>query len=232
MNMKKLCLCIFCFLILNISPALSAVNDEPNTSFSIEVKDTEVSIVARGILLRDLIERIKKDISVELKGVTSKPDRPVTFSHKGKSPEIVLRQLLRYLGEKNFAYEFANDKLIRITVFPEGTASALIPAESEVAPQNDTVSLVEIVDILEESQAETLGLKKGDYIYKYDGRRIFGHEALVEETFKVNGPTSISMVIIRKGKLSRVFLEGGFIGIHVRTKSIQKKELPADISSW
>jgi hypothetical protein len=224
--------CFFLVWVLQTVTAFSAVHDAPDVFFSIGVTDTEVTMVAKGISLEDLIERIKNDISVEIKGLTLKPDNPVTFSHKGKSSEIVLRQLLRHLGEKNFAYEFSDDKLIRITVFPEGTQSAPIPAATDNKLKSDSISLVEIVDVLEETQAEKLDLKEGDYIYTYNGRRIFRHEELVEETFKDNGPTPVSMVIIRKGKLTRVFLDRGFIGIHVRTKLILKKELPADTNSW
>lgn len=224
----------FCILFLAFVSIVSspAADDVPKSVFSIETQDTEVSMVAKRILLKDLIERIKNKLSVDIKGLTVTPDKIISFSYKGKSPEIVLRQLLRHLGEKNFAYEFSNDKLVRITVFPEGTQTAAIRQEPSQKNKKDTISVVEIVEVLEETQAEALGLKKGDYIYEYNGQRIREHEALVEATFQSNGSKSVSMVIIRKDRLNRINLEGGFIGVHVRTKLISKKELPLNAQVW
>ena len=229
--MKKIGAYIVLIWIVGTGAAIPAAKDSPRAVFSIEIKDNEVVMTAQGILLKDLVLRIEKN-GVEIKGLTRGLDKPVTFSHRGKSFEIVLRQLLRHLGEKNFAYEFSDDKLVRINVFPRGTQSALIPAEPRKQPAGDMVRLVEIVDVLEESQAEKLGLKKGDYIYKYDGRRVNGHEELVAETFKDEGPTPVSMTIISDGKATRVFLERGFIGIHVRTVTIPQEKFAVDISTW
>ena len=220
-------------MLLHFMPVISVASEEgDNTVFSIIVRDIDVSLTVKGITIKDLIQRLREEIHIEIYGLAISQDRTITFSYTGKTFEIVLRQLLRHLGEKNFAYEFSNDKLVRITVFPKGNETNDLQQILPRKKKPNTVSMVEIVDVLEETQAEALGLKKGDLVYKYNGRRISGHEALVAATFESKGSKSISMVIIRKNKLNRYYLEPGFIGVHVSTKSIPRNELPADVHLW
>jgi len=230
--LKKLYISLIWILIIQTALPAYATNEGSAPSFSIEFSETEVIFQAKEILVRELLDKIKEDISVEIKGLEPKPDDLVTFSSKGTSSEIVLRQLLRHLGEKNFAYVYEDDRLIRITVFPQGTYSEPRISQNENKHKKKSIRVVEITGILEDSQAEKLDIKKGDYIIKYDGVRVSMPEELIKETTKGKDPTPVDMIILQNGKPKRVFLEKGFIGIRVRTKKIQPNELPNDINSW
>ncbi len=229
------------FLFFFSAAALAEITVTP--SISVKMEKTGATIISNGILLKDLVDRIKKDMGVEIRGITCPPNKLITFRGNGPSSEIVLRQLLRHLGEKSFAYEFSNDKLVRINVFPKGTQAAieiasahasepLLPIKDEPPGAADLVSLVEIVSVLEETQAKTLGLQKGDYIYMYNGKRVLNAEELVAETSEDGDPTPADMVIIRNDTVNHHFLDKGFIGVQVKTAKIPKEALPDGIATW
>ena len=220
-----------CLLLASTGKASSAKGNDTEGFFFVEKSSATVGIDTNEILLKELVEKIKTETGVEIRGLENRRNSPVTFSYRGRSLEIVLRQLLRQLGETNFVYEFENDKLTRITVFPKGDKSApIVPSHTGDNQKNEFTTVVEIMDILEESQAKNIGLKKGDYIYKYDNQRIFISDQLIEKTTVEGDATSVDMVVISNGIVKRVTLERGFIGVQVRTDKISQDQIPGDIN--
>lgn len=229
---KKLFVNIIWIIIIQTAALSLASGEEPGPAFSIEFEEIEVTLQVKEIALKNLIDRIKDNISVDIQGLESRSKEKVTFSTKGPSVEIVLRKLLQHIGEKNFAYVYEDDRLIRINVFPQGTHSGPIISESENKFKSDMIRVVEVAGVLGDSQAEKLDIRKGDYVIKYDGVRISRPDELIKQTTKDKNPTPVGMIVLRDGKPKRIFLDRGFIGIRVRSKKIPRNEVPDDINAW
>jgi hypothetical protein len=235
---KRIALVLLALISLYTAPA-PAVESKSSAPLTIELRDNAIILRASGIRVKDLLERIHEEMAVEIIGLESKNEQTVTFSYESTSAENMLRQLLRHLGEENFAYEFFDNKLVRIRVFPRGTdispaRPSIEDRQEEMAeqPPDGTTTVVEIVSVMEDTQAANLDLEKGDYIIQYDGRRLYRVSDLLEETSKNKNAGQVDIVIVRDGKTKRLFLEKGFIGIQIKTSTIPQNELPAEVNSW
>ena len=85
-----------------------------------------------------------------------------------------------------------------------------------------TVSMVEIVGVVDGSQAQKLGFRKGDLIVEYDGVKLKKPSRLVAETKKKSADDVVEMLIWRDGSPIRLFVNGGYIGIRIRSKRVPK----------
>jgi PDZ domain-containing secreted protein len=139
----------------------------------------------------------------------------------------LLRGLLRYLGVKNFAIEYADARLTRIVVVPE-SMSDITPSENVQTDQGDQIeslSVAQVQSIVEFSQAESLDLTAGDIIIEYDGVRITSAQQLVEEVKNKAENSQVEMIVIREKSPMRLILSGGIIGVRIITKNILKEEI-------
>ena len=89
--------------------------------------------------------------------------------------------------------------------------------------------VLEVVDIVEDTQAQDLGLKRGDIIYEYDGQRIYQFDELVEASTRDIGPAPVEMIVLRDGARMRLYLQRDFIGVRVRNKTMPQSALPAGL---
>ena len=94
--------------------------------------------------------------------------------------------------------------------------------------QNKTVEIVVIQEVFQGAQGDTVGLKPGDIIVKYDGERITRSLQLVEEVKAKSNEANLELVAIRNGETKRFVLKGGPLGIRVNQGITLKEELPEE----
>jgi hypothetical protein len=74
---------------------------------------------------------------------------------------------------------------------------------------------VQVAGVLSGSAAERAGLRDGDEVYSYDGRRIFEAQTLLRSTVEGNPGAQTSMIVRRNGEEVHVVLPRGPIGIRL-----------------
>jgi len=178
----------------------------------------------------DLIEIFKElydKYSVEVSGLESRKSEKFTFFFEADTLETLLRKLLRYLGVKNFAIQFVDARLTRIVILPESVSDITISENLQTDRWNppESISVAQIMSVVEFSQAQTLDLTAGDIIIEYDGVRISSAQQLVEEVEKKAENSQVDMIVIRERNSMRLILAGGTIGVRIRTKNISYEEI-------
>jgi S1-C subfamily serine protease len=132
---------------------------------------------------------------------------------------------MRHLAVKNYALEDTDGKLTRVSVLPEArqtVASEPMPSADEAlqipgqAP-HATAGAVEVQGIVDHSQAQEVGLRKGDIILEYAGTQITRAAELVVESKKRTTEEDIELLVLREGQQVHVNVKGGFIGIRIKT---------------
>ncbi len=219
---------LWSFLILNFWAVSgnAALDTDPAIIFEVEDKSWVLN-VQRG-LLDDLVDHIYQDFQLEILGLETRKRETITLSLKGKTLADIARGLLQYLGEKNFAFEFENDRLKRVLVLPEANVDirnlsfAIFTYEGD---QGQSINAVEIQGIIDGSQAKKLNLRKGDLIVEYDGLKITRATELIEATKKRSFDEDVEILLLRNGDFFPLRAKGGFIGIQVKTIKIFKEEL-------
>ena len=220
-----LVLCIFATLALGISSiVVSANTSSPNDI--IFIRHGKISIKSQGTPLKKIFDSLRQEYAVEIIGLEHKNDLPVTFSHTSESLEDLLKALLRHLGEKNFAFEFIDQKLGRISVLPGTQKEKLIQTNqgNTSKPVSQFVTVAEVQNVVEGSQADSLGVIRGDVIFEYDGVEIHNARQLVKEVDKKFSLANIEMIVMRGNAAIRFTLVGGFIGMRLQTKQITKED--------
>lgn len=209
-------------LVWQIWTALGKAEEEIVSSLSIEFQEKELVLRAQGIPLGNILDRIRHDCSVEIIGLEAKQNESITFSCKGESLKVLLKRLIWHLGEKNYAFEFVGERLIRAYVVPEakGDVCAVPGQMNEKAIQNQPGHVVKIESIAEGSQAEAMNLQKGDYIIQYDGHRISWAVELWKKVTKNLDVDQVEMIILRNGKPMQFFFNRGLVGVRVKTVEI------------
>lgn len=230
--MKGLSLFIVLGLVMVSAFAHATVNEGAELFLTFNNRGNEWFLNAKEVSLGQVINSIERAMSLEIRGLETKLDQLVTFSGNGSSPDMLLRKLLRHLGEKNFAYEYDDDRLVKVSVLPPGRSSLTKTSLPTDTRENRLTSVVEVIGVVNDTQAARLGLKTGDYIFKYDGVRIFRYDDLIEESTKNIGSRLVQIIVVRGGRLMRFLVEGDFIGVKVRVKKIPIDELPAELDSW
>lgn len=199
---------------------------------SVEISQTgngKILFKARDASLEEIVREFFTKYSIEINGLKSKERARISLSFEADTPEALLKGLLRHLGIKNFALEFANASLKRVLVVPGATADIStqpIP-KTDQPEQKEFVNVAQIQSIIAASQAESLGLMEGDFITEYDGVLITNAQQFVEEVEKKASNNQVEMVIVRERIPRRLFLNGGFIGVRIITKKVPKEALNA-----
>ena len=223
-TMKRAHLFIFYFLFWTAFYAAGPANGSNEIT---RLWNGNIIIEAHDSVLVEIFKELYDKYSIEVSGLESRESDKITFSFEADTLEALLRGLLRYLGVKNFAIEFADAALTRIVVVPD-SMSAIAPLENvqtEQLNQVASLSVAQIQSIVEFSQAESLDLTAGDIIIEYDGDRITSAQQLVEEVEKKAENSQVEMIVIREKNPMRLILAGGLIGVRIVTKKISKEEI-------
>lgn len=185
-------------------------------------------INANGTPIAIVLDDIRQECGIRFDGLQVEPERPVFFSQNGNRPDI-LRSILQFLDVKSYALEYRDDLLIQVTVLPVSTIpdatrpnTADIPSETA---QKSFADGLRIVDVIEGSQADLANLQEGDVILTYDGRRVTQPAELVRLSQERGSQEAVELMLIRDRAPIRVFLNGGFIGIRIRTGLIERSVL-------
>jgi len=188
--------------------------------------DGRIKLEARESTIGSIVTKFYEDYAIEIKGLADRAQEKISFSYIAESLEDLLKGLLRNIGVKNYAFEFADATLKRLVVIPT-TANNIVslPTQSH-APSNlkELVSIAQVQSIVDASQAETAGLQEGDIILEYDGVSISSAQQLVNEVEKKAHLAQIELVIVRQKIATRMILNGGFIGVRILTKKIPRAE--------
>ena len=222
--MKKIHLLSLYFLFWAAFYATGAANASNEIT---RVWNGNIIIEAYDSVLVDIFKELYDKYSIEVSGLESRESDKITFSFEADTLEALLRGLLRYLGVKNFAIQFADATLTRIVVVPD-SMSDITTSENVRMDQRDQVeplSVAQIQSIVEFSQAESLDLIAGDIIIEYDGVRITSAQQLVEEVEKKSENSQVEMIVIREKNPVRLILAGGIIGVRIMTKKISREEI-------
>ena len=193
----------------------------------VEFQQGKIILRAREIPLRRILQDIDNEFHVTIRGLEGRAAEAITFYSQADTLQDILSALLRHLDEKNYAFEYHSEILKQVSVLPEAkTENPAFSAQQGQEPKrNETVNAVEILGIVDRSQAEELALRKGDLILEYDGVKIDRASELVSKTKKRAPAEQIEIVVMRDGDPLRFFVNGGFIGIRIKTIKILKEAL-------
>lgn len=219
---------LWVFLILNYLVISGSAAPGIDSSVTVRVYEKSWELTVQKDLLEVLLDTIYQDFQVEVLGLESRKKESITLSVTGKSLADIIRSLLLYLGEKNFAFEFVDNRLKRVLVLPEANSDIRNLSSAISAQGNNrgkSVNAVEIQGIIDGSQAKKLDFRKGDLIIEYDGIKINRAMELIEETKKRTPDEEIEILLLRNGDFVRSKANGGFIGVQVKTIKIFREEL-------
>jgi len=110
----------FCFgflAVLFLIPGLGEAVDDTKPH-PVIFDGTYLSISAKDVPLETLILEIRNTCGVETTGLENRLNDSVTLAVEKRAPETVFKRLLRQLGKENYAFEFSDSKLRRVSVFP------------------------------------------------------------------------------------------------------------------
>ena len=198
--------------------ASNEISRDSNGHITIDAQDSD---------LIEIFKELYDKYSVEVSGLESRKSEKFTFFFEADTLETLLRKLLRYLGVKNFAIQFVDARLTRIVILPESVSDITISENLQTDRWNppESISVAQIMSVVEFSQAQTLDLTAGDIIIEYDGVRISSAQQLVEEVEKKAENSQVDMIVIRERNSMRLILAGGTIGVRIRTKNISYEEI-------
>jgi len=224
---KKYIIWLFFFFISQISPDNIRAVDKPD-SLIISIQQERLNIDAKGVSLGEILEEIYRKAGVNIIGLENRKDELITFASRGETEEV-LRRLLRQLKENNYAFEFSDVKLLKISVVSDSgkrkMASAPVRKNEENQEQKELVDAIKVQGIVEGTQAASLGFMDGDYIVEYDGMRISHSQQLVNEVKNKAGRDNVEMTVIRDRTPMRFSLKGGLIGVNITTVRVPKEEI-------
>ncbi len=216
-----LCYLLFwtaCWVTTVAANASNEITRDPNGHIAIKVEDSD---------LVEIFQELSDKYSVEISGLEYRKGEKFTFSFKADTLETLLRRMLRYLGVKNFAIQFDDVRLTRVVVLPESVSDLTISENIQTDRRNPpkSISVAQIMSVVEFSQAQSLDLTAGDIIIEYDGVRISSAQQLVEEVEKKAENSQVDMIVIREKNSMRLILAGGMIGVRIRTRNISYEEI-------
>ena len=223
---KTLILCISCLLLLHTWSYSGAASPENNTETFFIFEEDRLTIQVEKVPLIDILDRIKREFLSEVSGLGHRNSERITLKASGKNIEDILKQLLRYLGEENYAFEFSNNDLKKLSVLPNAKTEASPPRslESPTDIQEQFASVAKVYSIIEGSQAEAAGLAVDDLIIKYDEIRIDSAMSLIREVRRKSDREQVEMLVAREGTVLPFILKGGLIGVRISTAKIPLEE--------
>lgn len=213
------------------SSVISKVDDS-GQSMEVVLQGKNLFVEARDVSLGKLLEEIASKCNIEIQGMEGRQQEIVTFFSRGNQVEIVIKRLLRGLAEKNYAFEFDDERLKTVRVMPKSQGGDVVPPappkkEKPTPPavsQKTKASAVQVQGIVEGSQAENLDILEGDQIVSYDGVPIKSVQQLVQEVKKHKPEENVEMVISRDGVTIPIILNGGFIGVRIKMAQVDSED--------
>jgi len=230
------------FFMFLIFAAAGIAEDTNSSSLSVEYQRGTLVVQANGVPLGKIVDGISRKCRVKIEGLENRKNESVTFFSDSGTVYEALRRLFSVLDEGNYAFEFHDQELVRVLVLPEKEGvkvSRPVPkqieketerekekvAESEKQEaKQEFVTVPKILQIDADSQAEAVGLLKGDLIVEYGGVQIRASNQLLGEVKKKTKTEEVEVVVIRDQKTMRFSLEGGPIGAGVEDAKIPKEE--------
>ncbi len=194
--------------VFDIAAAPSPVITYQNDTLIIEAKDLTV---------QELVGELERECRITFKGLDEKLDEKISFEYEGESLEDAVKLMLRNIGESNYVFEYGRNYLIRVSVMPSSkhAPSRAVPQDRNRPPVHGRA--VRVVSVINNSQAESLGLKPGDLIIEYDGVRIESSQQLIREVKNKSDLNQVEMVVVRDESPIRYYLKGGLIGVRINT---------------
>ncbi len=209
-------------------PAAAPAVSRDNNALQIQFEKGNILFAAGQTPLQNILTALKKEFNVQITGLEDRGTESVTYTIMAESLQDVIRGLMRHLSVKNYAIEETDGKLTRVSVFPEArqiVSSVPAPSTSDTTQKEDeeskpSASAVEVQSIIDDSQAQEAGLKKGDIILEYGGTKITRAAELVKESRKKPPDEEIELLVMREGERVRVNVKGGFIGVRIKTVNL------------
>ena len=175
-----------------------------------------------------MLNELQNECGIQFDGLIVDRDRQVSFSQSGNRQDVI-RSLLQMLDMNSYALEYRDDVLVQVTVLPISTSpDAERPNTTEPTLETTDKPFADglrIIDVIEGSQADLANLQEEDLILYYDGHRVTRPAELVRLSQERDVQEPVELVLIRDGDPIRVFLNGGFIGIRIRTGLIERSIL-------
>jgi preprotein translocase subunit SecD len=245
---KILKISLIIFFVFEICAIPGVAEDKGSSSLSVEFHQGTLAIEANRVPLGEILDGILRKCQVKIQGLEQREKESLTFSSGSGTVYEALRRLFSHLDEGNYAFEFHDQELVRVLVLPETKGEALsMPVrkatetireevkqqevkQQEVKQQEvkqEFVTVPKILHIDEGSQAEILGLLKGDLIVEYDGVEIRASNQLLGEVKKKSDMEQVEIIVIREQKSLQFTLKGGKIGAGVGDVKIPKEEFDA-----
>ena len=193
----------------------------------VRFQNSTLTIQASKTPLATILSEIKKKCSVTIVGLEKRYDEKITFFSNKGSPERVLKDFLRHLGEKNYAFEYGNEFLLKIVVLPGGNTdnNTITALSNEKENHPDTVNAVRVAVVIDGSQAQSVGLMQGDIILRYDGLPVASTDELIKATKTKTSTDQVEILVLRENYTLHFILTGGFIGVRISNVSISKEAL-------
>ena len=213
------------FLAVFLFAQTADAEGDPTLSGKNEFQPGSYAIDSAGVPLKTILAEIDSKYHVRIFGLDYRENDVVSFHCRKSNIEDLLKCGLRKLKEKNYAFIYGEENLKQVSVLPEAgpiLSRDRIPEPGEIKNEEFT-TVVEVQKIAEGTQAEHIGLSKGDRIIEYDGVKIKKSSDLVSETKKRSPEEQVEMVIVRDNIPTRYFLNGGKIGVYIRTKKVLKE---------
>lgn len=236
---KLLKISLIIFFIFEICPTTGVAEDKNSSSLSIDFQQGKLVIQAKKVPLGEILDGISSKCRVKIEGLEKRKKESITFSSDSGTVYEALRRLFSLLNEGNYAFEFHDQELVRVSVLTQtkGEVQLTMPvrkaAERDIKKETEKgkeetkqefVTVPKILQIDEGSQAEAVGLLKDDLIVEYDGVKIRASNQLVGEVKKKSNMEEVEIVVIRDQKSLGFALEGGKIGVGIGDVKIPKEE--------
>jgi len=193
---------------------------------TVECGPGEFVLQAEKTRLADILEKIGSTCRIQIKGLEGREEEQITFSSRGETPEEVIRRFLRYIKEENYAFEFSDVNLTKVSVVPKslGKGSPVSAQQSEKTAEEAFANRVEVKSVIDGTQAQSLGLQPGDIIVEYDGVKIDNPQTLVNEVKQKSDRGTVEMLVVRDRRPMPVTLNAGLIGVRIGSRQIPKSE--------
>jgi hypothetical protein len=197
----------------------------------VALRNGNLVIKAHDVRLGDLLEKISNVCQVDVKGLANIENEKISFVSGNEPIEYEFKRLLRHLNIDNYAFEYSGDRLRFVSVYLKSEADNPEPPFASNAPreiEKRQSKAVKVLDILEESQAETLNLMPGDLVISYDGARISTANQLIKLVKSKPDSEVVDMTVLRDGRKVNLVLNGGRIGIRIKTVAVTSGILNPD----
>lgn len=183
----------------------------------------EIRWELKDVLLGTLIGELERECGVRMTGLDLRRQEAVSLSVAAPTLIDAIKMLLTYLQIDNYAFEFSDQTLRCVTVFP-GIQTPERRSLHEPEPAEPVVKTApRIVAVVPGTQAAGLDLQPDDFILAYDGTPVYTAGELAALVKQKDPQTPVEMEIMRGRTSFRVYLSGGFIGVRIQTAA-----LPAD----